>query len=148
MQTNEHASTMKNFMRGMAVVMVPITMNMPAAVFCYWTTANTFSISQTLLLKVPGMRETLDVPLPKPPPPTLSSSLPKDVTFSNNPVKAILATAKGESLSKIPISSHSKTTSSGGVIAPGSFVFDDKKHVKLAVHSSKPKNGKTDQKKK
>jgi membrane protein insertase Oxa1/YidC/SpoIIIJ len=138
MQTNDQTNMMKNFMRGMAVVMVPITMNMPAAVFCYWTTANAFSVSQTLMLKVPGVREALDVPLPRPPPPTASTSLPKEINFSNNPVKAILASAKGESLTKIPVSDIRKSKADDGA-APGSFAFDEKKHVKLAVHSQKPK---------
>ena len=43
---------MKNVMRGMALMMVPITYQMPCAVFCYWSTANAFSLSQTLFLKV------------------------------------------------------------------------------------------------
>jgi hypothetical protein len=33
-------------------MMVPFTYEMPCAVFCYWSTANTFSLAQSLALKV------------------------------------------------------------------------------------------------
>lgn len=139
MPVNENTGMMKNVMRGMAVCMVPFTMHMPAAVFCYWTTANFFSVSQTLMLKVPGVREVLDVPLPKPAPPTASSSsLPKDVNFSTNPIQALLAKARGEAMTKIPVSELRQKKHDDGM-APGSFAFDEKKHVKLTVHSSNPK---------
>ena len=50
-------------MRGLAVVMIPATMNFPAAVFMYWITQNSWGVSQTILLNhVPGVREFLDVP--------------------------------------------------------------------------------------
>ena len=52
MQQSDQMSTMKNAMRGMAVLMVPFTYQMPCAVFCYWSTANAFSLGQTLTLKV------------------------------------------------------------------------------------------------
>ena len=32
--------------------MVPMTYQMPCAVFCYWSTANAFSLTQSLILKV------------------------------------------------------------------------------------------------
>jgi YidC/Oxa1 family membrane protein insertase len=148
MQTNEQTAMMKNVMRGMAVAMVPITYSMPAAVFCYWTTANMFSVSQTLVLKVPGVREALDVPLPRKPPPTSSPSIPKTLDFTSNPVKTIMAKAKGESLSKMPVSEGAGDMKDGS-LAPGSFAFDDKKHVKLKVHSENPmKKGEGGKKKK
>jgi len=138
MQTNSQTTMMKNVMRGMAVAMVPITYNMPAAVFCYWTTANMFSVSQTLVLKIPGVREALDVPLPLKPPPTASASLPEHLDFSKSPIKTLLAKAKGESLAKLPISDATPSSTGNDPLAPGAYSFDDKKHVKLKVHSSKP----------
>ena len=55
---------MKNVMRGMGVLMVPFTYHFPASVFCYWVSANAFSLGQTVLLnKVPGVREALGVPI-------------------------------------------------------------------------------------
>ena len=46
------------------VLMVPFTYHFPASVFCYWVSANAFSLGQTVLLnKVPGVREALGVPV-------------------------------------------------------------------------------------
>jgi len=60
----DQAKTMKNVMRGMGVLMVPFTYHFPASVFCYWVSANAFSLGQTVLLnKVPGVREALGVPI-------------------------------------------------------------------------------------
>ncbi|KAJ8610481.1 hypothetical protein CTAYLR_007778 [Chrysophaeum taylorii] len=54
----------KNVMRGLGVAMVPLTATMPASVFCYWLTANLFSLVQTTILnKVPGARKVLGLPL-------------------------------------------------------------------------------------
>lgn len=54
-------------MRGMAIALIPFTGHMPASVFCYWLTANAYSLIQTgLLNKVPGTRKILGLPpLPK-----------------------------------------------------------------------------------
>ena len=52
MPQTEQAGQFKTAMRVMAVAMLPMTYFMPAAVFCYWSTANVFSVSQTLVLKV------------------------------------------------------------------------------------------------
>ena len=58
------AAMMKNVMRGMGVMMVPFTYHFPASVFCYWVSANTFSLGQTVLLnKIPGVREALGIPI-------------------------------------------------------------------------------------
>jgi membrane protein insertase Oxa1/YidC/SpoIIIJ len=58
------AALMKNVMRGMGIMMVPFTYHFPASVFCYWVSANTFSLGQTVLLnKIPGVREALGIPI-------------------------------------------------------------------------------------
>ncbi|KAF7822421.1 Mitochondrial inner membrane protein OXA1 [Senna tora] len=44
MEGNPGAANMKNIARGMAVLSVPFTMDFPKALFCYWITANVFSI--------------------------------------------------------------------------------------------------------
>mmetsp|Transcript_53613 Transcript_53613/g.107662 ORF Transcript_53613/g.107662 Transcript_53613/m.107662 type:complete len:157 (-) Transcript_53613:272-742(-) len=156
MQQSAQADTMKMAMRGMAVLMIPFTYQMPCGVFCYWSTANAFSLSQTLLLKIPSVREKLDVPLPPKPPPTplSSSSLPGKVEPLKNPIKAMLAQVRGESLTKVPVadlraSNGSKPAEAAGdgSAAPGAFSFDDKKHVKLRVHSQKPAKKSTKKKK-
>jgi YidC/Oxa1 family membrane protein insertase len=43
--------TMVNVFRALAVAMVPLTMNFNSAVFVYWTTNNSFSLLQSILLK-------------------------------------------------------------------------------------------------
>jgi len=48
---------MVNAFRAMAVVMVPMTMNFNAAVFCYWTTNNAFSFMQSLIFKQPSFKK-------------------------------------------------------------------------------------------
>jgi len=53
---------MKNIMRGVAIIIVPFTLDLPAAVFCYWTASNAFSLLQTLVLKIPGVKASLGLP--------------------------------------------------------------------------------------
>ncbi|KAI8137367.1 60Kd inner membrane protein-domain-containing protein [Fennellomyces sp. T-0311] len=59
---NPQSKGMKNFFRGMAVVMVPFTAWMPSSVFIYWITSNCVSITQILALKNPTIRKALDIP--------------------------------------------------------------------------------------
>jgi YidC/Oxa1 family membrane protein insertase len=89
-------STFKNIMRGLGVVMVPLTMSMPQVhpphivelsptmaiivscdclvqgLFVYWCTNNTLSLAQTMLLKSAAMKNALG--LKDPPKPTESES--------------------------------------------------------------------------
>ncbi|ORX56936.1 hypothetical protein DM01DRAFT_1334493 [Hesseltinella vesiculosa] len=53
---------MKNFMRGVTVLMVPFTAWMPSGVFIYWLTSNVYSIGQILALKNPAIRKGLNIP--------------------------------------------------------------------------------------
>ncbi|KAI7902832.1 60Kd inner membrane protein-domain-containing protein [Cokeromyces recurvatus] len=59
---NPQSKGMKNFFRGLSVVMVPFTAWMPSGVFIYWITSNFFSIGQILALKNPTIREFLNIP--------------------------------------------------------------------------------------
>lgn len=54
--------TMKNVFRFLAVAMLPVTVNFPAAVFVYWNTANLFSLSQLLILRIPGLKQRMGIP--------------------------------------------------------------------------------------
>ena len=78
---------MKNFMRGLAVMMVPMTASFAQAVFVYWTTSNFFSLGQTAILKIPGVKSMLDIPNPPPPPPGADGA-------SSNPFSAAIDLAK------------------------------------------------------
>ncbi|CAO3610151.1 unnamed protein product [Cunninghamella echinulata] len=53
---------MKNFMRGITVLMVPFTAWMPSGVFVYWVTSNIYSLAQVMALKNPGIRKSLNIP--------------------------------------------------------------------------------------
>ena len=118
-------------MRGMAFLMVPLTYQMPCAVFCYWSAANMFSLSQTLMLKIPGMRDFLDIPLPpKPPPPKLGEATTQDMMA--NPIKSMMAKARGEELKKTPVAEDLADT----VSSPRAGGFDHEKHVKVRWWSS------------
>lgn len=61
--------TMVNVFRALAVAMVPLTMNFNSAVFVYWTTNNSFSLMQSLLLKQSFVKKAFgiwDPPKPVP----------------------------------------------------------------------------------
>lgn len=74
MEGNPAAGTVKLISRGFAVLSVPLTMNFPQAVFCYWITSNLFSLTYGLVLKVPGVKKFLGVPeIPLAPPTTTTT---------------------------------------------------------------------------
>lgn len=69
-QGDQMKKKMKNIMRAVAVIIVPFSGSMPASVFMYWTASNFFSLAQTLVLKIPGVKPALGIPI-------LKSSTPK-----------------------------------------------------------------------
>jgi hypothetical protein len=96
----------KNVFRGLAVAMVPMTASFPQvgskhhtfvfidsrgivleAVFMYWMTSNVFSLSQTLMLKIPGVKPMLNIP--DAPTPTADGA-----AASGNPFAGALDAAK------------------------------------------------------
>ncbi|KAJ6913008.1 hypothetical protein NC651_015476 [Populus alba x Populus x berolinensis] len=115
MEGNPAAGTMKNVSRALAVASVPLTMNFPKAVFCYWVTSNLFSLAYGLVLKAPGVKKFLRVPeVPVAPPTTGAKSSPFDL-FS-----ALKQLSKGrkEPTPSIPVEppkllQHKKSSSSG-----------------------------------
>jgi membrane protein insertase Oxa1/YidC/SpoIIIJ len=57
---------MINFLRAVAVIMIPVTMDFSTAVFCYWTTNNTVSLIQTGMFRNANVRKSLGIwELPK-----------------------------------------------------------------------------------
>lgn len=71
---------MVNAFRAMAVVMVPMTMNFNSAVFIYWTTNNTFSFLQAVVLKQPVVRKYCGIwDPPKPVPGTESKGIFEEI---------------------------------------------------------------------
>lgn len=53
---------MKNVMRALAVAMVPLTMEMSAGLFVYWTSNTLLSIGQTAVLSQPSIKKSLNIP--------------------------------------------------------------------------------------
>lgn len=57
----KRGQTMVNIFRALAVTMVPLTMNFNSAVFVYWTTNNTFSLLQSIVLKQPFVKKAFGI---------------------------------------------------------------------------------------
>ncbi|KAL2629522.1 hypothetical protein R1flu_014208 [Riccia fluitans] len=62
MQGQPMLGKMKMFLRGLAILLVPLTANFPKALFCYWLTANVCSIVQAAVFKQPGVKGALGIP--------------------------------------------------------------------------------------
>ena len=54
--------TMRTVMKGVAVLMVPMTAWFQSGVFVYWISTNLFGISQTVLLRQPAIRAAAGMP--------------------------------------------------------------------------------------
>ncbi|XP_036374816.1 mitochondrial inner membrane protein OXA1L-like [Megalops cyprinoides] len=59
---NPNLRTMKTVFRVMPLVILPLTINFPTAVFTYWLTSNVFSLGQVALLRHPAVRQRLNIP--------------------------------------------------------------------------------------
>jgi len=62
-QTDKMRSRFKNIMRGVAVLIVPFTVDLPAGVFMYWTASNMVSLVQSSVLKIPSVKRTFGIPV-------------------------------------------------------------------------------------
>ncbi|KAJ6742023.1 OXA1 [Salix viminalis] len=115
MEGNNAAGTMKNVSRALAVASVPLTMNFPKAVFCYWVTSNLFSLAYGLVVKAPGVKKFLRVPEVPVAPPTAGS---KSSSFDLFSALKQLSKAKTEPTPSLPVEppkllQHKKSPSSG-----------------------------------
>uniref|UniRef100_A0A5B7A9C5 Membrane insertase YidC/Oxa/ALB C-terminal domain-containing protein n=1 Tax=Davidia involucrata TaxID=16924 RepID=A0A5B7A9C5_DAVIN len=70
LEGNPIAGTMKKVSRVFAALTVPITMSFPKAIFCYWVTSNLFSLMYGLVIRRPGVKKFLGVPIIPVAPPT------------------------------------------------------------------------------
>ncbi|XP_075948780.1 mitochondrial inner membrane protein OXA1L [Anarhichas minor] len=59
---NPNLRAMKTVFRIMPLVILPLTINFPTAVFTYWLTSNCFSLAQVALLRHPLVRDKLKIP--------------------------------------------------------------------------------------
>ena len=74
MTKNPNNKMLLNFMRGMAVCMVPLTMSMPAGLFVYWLGNGTLSLTQMMLFKNADFKARFGIMPPPPPEVTEESS--------------------------------------------------------------------------
>lgn len=97
---------MKQMMKFSAFAMVPLTASFQSGVFLYWITTNATSITQTLLLRQPAVRQVVGlpplVPVPVPvkslaPPQAASGPLGPALAMLPEPVQAPLRSALGMS---------------------------------------------------
>lgn len=62
MGSGAQTQTFKWVMRGLALGMTPLTMNLPTGLFVYWTANNAISVSQATIMKIPAVKKALDIP--------------------------------------------------------------------------------------
>jgi YidC/Oxa1 family membrane protein insertase len=62
-QTDKMRKRFKNIMRGVAVLIVPFTLDLPAATFMYWSASNLVSLVQSSVLKVPAIKRAVGIPV-------------------------------------------------------------------------------------
>uniref|UniRef100_A0A8C0H0E8 OXA1L mitochondrial inner membrane protein n=1 Tax=Chelonoidis abingdonii TaxID=106734 RepID=A0A8C0H0E8_CHEAB len=94
---NPNLKVMKTVFRVMPLVILPLTISFPTAIFTYWLTSNLFSLAQVGLLRVPAVRTRLRIPdrvqhdpAMLPPQQGFFQSLragPLRQTFSHNPLQ-------------------------------------------------------------
>ncbi|KAL9246645.1 hypothetical protein vseg_020154 [Gypsophila vaccaria] len=119
MEGNPVAGTMKKFSRGLAVLTVPLTMNFPQAIFCYWITSNIFSFAYGFVLKIPGVKEALGVPKITVAPP--SNTKPTSIQSGFSLFKALKQAAASGSSPALPAASEqSKPAVDGKTPSPSS----------------------------
>lgn len=82
----QQGKVMVAVMRGLSLVMIPITLNFESLILCYFVTNNTFSLLQTAVMKHPVVKKSLGIW--DPPPPIPGSK-------SKNIVEMIQDTVKG-----------------------------------------------------
>ncbi|XP_073270373.1 mitochondrial inner membrane protein OXA1-like [Primulina huaijiensis] len=63
LEGNPTANTIKNVSKVFVVLTIPLTASFPKAIFCYWITSNLFSLAYGLVIKKPGVKKLLGVPI-------------------------------------------------------------------------------------
>lgn len=55
--SSQNIQTMRYVLRALPFVILPFTVNFPAAILCYWTCSNFISLAQVGILKIPAVRD-------------------------------------------------------------------------------------------
>jgi len=139
-QSAAQQTMFRNVMRGMGVMMIPMTASFPTSVFCYWISANAFSLGQTVLLnKVPGVREALGVPKSKPPEPKVRKAGAPEEPDVFARLAAAADTAKKAATGEVappPVSAadFAKKTDDNAFLA-------SRPHAAVETHTARPGGG-------
>lgn len=75
--------------RGVSLMLLPVSIDLPAAVFLYWTTSNMFALGQTMLFRSPDMRKKFDMP-PLTVQQALSTQAQEQAKATPNPFKSVI----------------------------------------------------------
>lgn len=61
LNASQHGHLMKYVFRAIPIIMFPFTLNFPAAILCYWVSTNAISLIQVSVLKLPAVRQKLNI---------------------------------------------------------------------------------------
>ncbi|ESO90327.1 hypothetical protein LOTGIDRAFT_123644 [Lottia gigantea] len=61
-RTESMTTSVRWLMRGLPIVFIPIMINFPSAVLCYWVTSNVISLALVSILKIPGVKPFFKIP--------------------------------------------------------------------------------------
>lgn len=81
MEGNPAAKTIKNVSRVFAALTIPLTASFSKAIFCYWITANLFSLMYGAVIKRPKVKELLGIPIIPVTPPSQSDTQQPGFSF-------------------------------------------------------------------
>lgn len=59
---NDNLQWTRYIFRCLPLVIFPVTMNFPSALLCYWVTSNLFTLCQVGVLRIPAVRNRLNIP--------------------------------------------------------------------------------------
>ncbi|KAF6173034.1 hypothetical protein GIB67_006410 [Kingdonia uniflora] len=113
LEGNPIAGTMKNVSRVFATLMVPFTMSFPKAMFCYWITANLFSLVYGQIIKRPRVKEILG--LPKMPVAPTTTELQPAFSLFSRPTASTSVTEESSPLPPQPLSKSRSISSSSSI---------------------------------
>lgn len=126
----QQAKQFQWIMRGMAVVMIPLTMSMPQGLFVYWSTNNVLSLLQTQMLKRKDVKKFLEIPEMPTPEQTPVLKMVNPITAMQKAFqeeRSVKSSAKAEILEGIAPPLAAPTTQQVPATPPVSFAMPPRK---------------------
>ncbi|GAA0171184.1 transporter [Lithospermum erythrorhizon] len=121
MEGNPNAKIIKNVSRVFAALTVPLTASFAKAIFCYWITANVFSLMYGMVIKKPEVKKFLGIPIIPVTPPSPTNNQQSGFSFFDAIKKYAAAQAEAQKNAQIKqtqqqsLASASPTESSKGM---------------------------------